>query len=67
MTGLDDDQYRRANREAVAARGARLSKAVLANVVLLTMIAPLATDMYVPAFPIVGDDLQAARPRCSSR
>ncbi len=46
--------------EAVAARGARLSKALLANVVLLTMIAPLATDMYVPAFPIVGDDLQSS-------
>jgi DHA1 family bicyclomycin/chloramphenicol resistance-like MFS transporter len=36
---------------------ARLTKAVLANVVLLTMIAPLATDMYVPAFPVVGHDL----------
>lgn len=35
----------------------RLSKVVLANVVLLTMIAPLATDMYVPAFPQVGSDL----------
>jgi DHA1 family bicyclomycin/chloramphenicol resistance-like MFS transporter len=39
---------------------ARLTKAVLANVVLLTMIAPLATDMYVPAFPIVGVDLRAS-------
>src|SRR3954451_13417756 len=47
-------------REAVAARGPRLSKALLANVVLLTMIAPLATDLYVPAFPIVGDDLQSS-------
>src|SRR6476620_7649978 len=45
---------------AVATRGSRLSKALLANVVLLTMIAPLATDMYVPAFPIVGDDLQSS-------
>jgi DHA1 family bicyclomycin/chloramphenicol resistance-like MFS transporter len=35
----------------------RLTKAVLANVVLLTMIAPLTTDMYVPAFPMVGHDL----------
>ena len=41
------------------AGSARLSKAVLANVVLLTMIAPLATDMYVPAFPQVGSDLGA--------
>ena len=45
---------------AIATRGSRLSKALLANVVLLTMIAPLATDMYVPAFPIVGDDLQSS-------
>jgi MFS transporter, DHA1 family, multidrug resistance protein len=34
-----------------------MSKAVLVSVVLLTMIAPLATDMYVPAFPMVGRDL----------
>lgn len=40
--------------------GARLTKVVVANVVLLTMIAPLATDMYVPAFPIVGTDLGAS-------
>jgi DHA1 family bicyclomycin/chloramphenicol resistance-like MFS transporter len=40
-------------------RRARLSKVVLANVILLTMIAPLATDMYVPAFPLVGRDLGA--------
>src|SRR6476619_5250143 len=46
--------------ETVAARGSRLSKALLADVVLLTMIAPLATDMYVPAFPVVGDDLQSS-------
>ncbi len=46
--------------ETVATRSSRLSKALLANVVLLTMIAPLATDMYVPAFPIVGDDLQSS-------
>jgi DHA1 family bicyclomycin/chloramphenicol resistance-like MFS transporter len=39
---------------------ARLTKVVLANVVLLTMIAPLATDMYVPAFPRVGTALGAS-------
>lgn len=38
----------------------RLTKVVVANVVLLTMIAPLATDMYVPAFPAVGSDLGAS-------
>ncbi len=38
---------------------ARLTNAVVVNVVLLTMIAPLATDMYVPGFPAVGRDLHA--------
>ena len=42
---------------AIPRGGVRLTKTVLANVVLLTMIAPLATDMYVPAFPLVGHDL----------
>jgi DHA1 family bicyclomycin/chloramphenicol resistance-like MFS transporter len=37
-----------------------ISTAVLATVVLVSTIAPLATDMYVPAFPRVGADLQAA-------
>jgi MFS transporter, DHA1 family, multidrug resistance protein len=40
--------------------GVRLTKVVIANVVVLTMIAPLATDMYVPAFPLVGQDLGAS-------
>ena len=35
----------------------RLTKAVLATVILVSTIAPLATDMYVPAFPQVGSDL----------
>src|SRR3954470_22469787 len=38
----------------------RLTTAVVVNVVLLTMIAPLATDMYVPGFPAVGHDLHAS-------
>ncbi len=38
---------------------APLSRAVLATVVLVNAIAPLATDMYVPAFPAVGFDLGA--------
>ena len=49
-----DESTRPADRPAARAR---LTKAVVANVVLLTMIAPLATDVYVPAFPIVGHDL----------
>ena len=36
-----------------------LSATVLATIVLITAIAPLATDMYVPAFPLVGVDLDA--------
>lgn len=37
-----------------------LSATVLATIVLITAIAPLATDMYVPAFPLVGRDLGAS-------
>lgn len=37
----------------------RVSTALVATVVLLTAIAPLATDMYVPAFPRVAHDLGA--------
>ncbi|MET3808826.1 DHA1 family bicyclomycin/chloramphenicol resistance-like MFS transporter [Nakamurella sp. UYEF19] len=37
----------------------RLTKAVLGTVVLVSAIEPLATDMYVPAFPQVGRDLAA--------
>src|SRR4051794_38265201 len=38
----------------------RLTRAVLSTVVLVSMIAPLATDMYVPAFPRVGRDLMGS-------
>jgi DHA1 family bicyclomycin/chloramphenicol resistance-like MFS transporter len=38
---------------------ARLTSALVATVVFLTAIAPLATDMYVPAFPQVAGDLAA--------
>ena len=38
---------------------ARLTSALVATVVFLTAIAPLATDMYVPAFPQVAADLSA--------
>lgn len=40
--------------------GAGLSAVVLGAVVLITSIAPLATDMYVPAFPAVAGDLDAS-------
>jgi len=38
---------------------ARLTSGVVAAVVFLTAIAPLATDMYVPAFPRVAGELSA--------
>lgn len=50
------DQPRDARSRAPIA----LSATVLATVVLITAIAPLATDMYVPAFPLVGRDLGAS-------
>ncbi|WP_052359713.1 multidrug effflux MFS transporter [Actinoplanes friuliensis] len=36
---------------------ARLTSGLVATVIFLTAIAPLATDMYVPAFPRVAGDL----------
>ncbi|MEU8285522.1 multidrug effflux MFS transporter [Micromonospora sp. NPDC048905] len=41
-------------------RQARITSALVATVILLTAIAPLATDMYVPAFPRVAGDLTAS-------
>lgn len=38
---------------------AEVVAALVATVIFLTAIAPLATDMYVPAFPAVADDLAA--------
>ena len=43
----------------VASTPPRLTGALIGAVVLVTGIAPLATDMYVPAFPAVGRDLAA--------
>jgi DHA1 family bicyclomycin/chloramphenicol resistance-like MFS transporter len=40
-----------------ARRQARLTTGLVATVVFLTAIAPLATDMYVPAFPRVAGEL----------
>jgi DHA1 family bicyclomycin/chloramphenicol resistance-like MFS transporter len=47
------------SRIATPASGVGISRALLATVVLVSAIAPLATDMYVPAFPRVGEDLLA--------
>jgi DHA1 family bicyclomycin/chloramphenicol resistance-like MFS transporter len=41
----------------LAPTSVRLTRSVLATVILVSTIAPLATDMYVPAFPQVGSDL----------
>src|SRR3954464_10983272 len=40
-------------------RQARITSGLVATVIFLTAIAPLATDMYVPAFPRVAGNLSA--------
>ncbi|WP_433794829.1 multidrug effflux MFS transporter [Actinoplanes sp. CA-252034] len=40
-------------------RQAQLTTTLIATVIFLTAIAPLATDMYVPAFPDVAGDLSS--------
>lgn len=57
MAAIDEGATRADVREATAAPSA-LPATVLATVVFITAIAPLATDMYVPAFPLVGRDLE---------
>jgi DHA1 family bicyclomycin/chloramphenicol resistance-like MFS transporter len=47
-------------RSSAPTNAAALSASVLGTIVLITAIAPLATDMYVPAFPLVGRDLDAS-------
>ena len=44
---------------AAASPSLALSKGILASVVFVGAIAPLATDMYVPAFPLVATELGA--------
>jgi DHA1 family bicyclomycin/chloramphenicol resistance-like MFS transporter len=46
--------------EPPVVRRARLTSGLVATVIFLTAIAPLATDMYVPAFPRVAGDLSAS-------
>jgi len=55
MTPTIDQPRHDARHNTVA-----LSATVLGTIVLITAIAPLATDMYVPAFPLVGRDLVAS-------
>ena len=47
-------------RPSAPSSAATLTVSVLGTIVLITAIAPLATDMYVPAFPLVGRDLDAS-------
>jgi DHA1 family bicyclomycin/chloramphenicol resistance-like MFS transporter len=58
MTGPKTDPSEAASGHA--RKQARLTSGLVATVVFLTAIAPLATDMYVPAFPRVADDLSAS-------
>ena len=44
----------------VARRPVALTSGLIATVIFLTAIAPLATDMYVPAFPRVAGELSAS-------
>ncbi|WP_255795012.1 multidrug effflux MFS transporter [Mycobacteroides abscessus] len=55
MTPTTDQPHDTHSRAPIA-----LSGTVLATIVLITAIAPMATDMYVPAFPLVGRDLGAS-------
>jgi DHA1 family bicyclomycin/chloramphenicol resistance-like MFS transporter len=54
---LPPDVARSTSPLAQARRQVRLTAGLVATVVFLTAIAPLATDMYVPAFPRVAGDL----------
>ena len=55
-----DCEYLGDQPPTAAARQARVAAGLVATVVFLTAIAPLATDMYVPAFPAVARDLSAS-------
>src|SRR4051812_28874165 len=50
-------QYPRSATGRPTASRSAVSRAVLGAVILVSSIAPLATDMYVPAFPAVEHDL----------
>lgn len=56
---LPDCEYLGDRPPTPPSRPAKVTVAVIATVVFLTAIAPLATDMYVPAFPAVAADLAA--------
>jgi DHA1 family bicyclomycin/chloramphenicol resistance-like MFS transporter len=59
MTAIDE-HVGRGEAARTTAAPSTLSATVLATVVFVSAIAPLATDMYVPAFPLVGRDLDSS-------
>ena len=59
ITTLDRERPGAGPRRPLPASAVGISRALLATIVLVSAIAPLATDMYVPAFPRVGEDLLA--------
>ncbi|TDO46693.1 DHA1 family bicyclomycin/chloramphenicol resistance-like MFS transporter [Kribbella sp. VKM Ac-2527] len=60
MTNLDTPETAHVAPPANRSRHqARLTAGLVATVIFLTAIAPLATDMYVPAFPQVAAELTA--------
>ena len=70
MTTSTDQHPKQATRQLGAEQrqdarqvAVRLTKVVVGERRAVTMIAPLATDMYVPAFPLVGSDLRRHRHR----
>jgi DHA1 family bicyclomycin/chloramphenicol resistance-like MFS transporter len=56
---LPDCEYLGDQLAAPGAGQAKVAAGLVATVIFLTAIAPLATDMYVPAFPAVARDLTA--------
>ena len=56
---LPDCEYLGDQQPTPPAGQAKVAAALVATVVFLTAIAPLATDMYVPAFPAVARELSA--------
>ena len=56
---LPDCEYLGDQPPTPTAGAAKVAATLVATVIFLTAIAPLATDMYVPAFPAVARDLGA--------
>ncbi|WFN92310.1 multidrug effflux MFS transporter [Gordonia sihwensis] len=55
-----DTSDRTSRLDGASAPGSGIGLAMLLSLALLSAIAPLATDMYLPGLPRVADDLQAS-------